>query len=63
MSPPHSPQSVREHLTAVCRSCGRVVDLDRVVGVAPRLDASQRSGFVIDEAEITFWGTCPTCTR
>jgi hypothetical protein len=25
------------------------------------LEPSQTNGFVIDEAEITFWGLCPRC--
>jgi Fur family ferric uptake transcriptional regulator len=33
-----------------------------VVGTAPCLTPSdEASGFVIDEAEVTFWGLCPDC--
>ena len=49
------------HHHLVCRSCGRVVDVDCAVGAAPCLRAADASGFAIDEAEITFWGRCPDC--
>jgi Fur family transcriptional regulator, stress-responsive regulator len=49
------------HHHVVCRSCGAISDLDCAVGVAPCLSPSDASGFLIDEAEVTFWGLCPTC--
>lgn len=49
------------HHHLVCRSCGTVVDVDCVVGHAPCLEPSSEHGFVIDEAEVTFWGVCPAC--
>jgi Fur family transcriptional regulator, stress-responsive regulator len=49
------------HHHLVCRDCGAVVDVDCVVGSAPCLDASDGLGFVIEEAEVTFWGRCPVC--
>lgn len=49
------------HHHFVCRSCERVEDIDCAVGAAPCLDASDAAGFVIDEAEVTFRGYCPTC--
>ena len=50
------------HHHVVCRSCGAVADVDCAVGARPCLDASDSRGFVIDEAEVTYWGTCPACT-
>ena len=50
------------HHHVVCRSCGVVADVDCAVGVRPCLDASDTHGFVIDEAEVTYWGTCPACS-
>ena len=50
------------HHHVVCRSCGEVADVDCAVGVRPCLDASDTHGFVIDEAEVTYWGTCPACS-
>ena len=49
------------HHHVVCRGCGAVADVDCVVGQAPCLDPSSTSGFVVDEAEVTFWGLCPLC--
>ncbi|WP_110241412.1 Fur family transcriptional regulator [Nocardioides gilvus] len=50
------------HHHVVCRGCGALADVDCAVGEAPCLSASNARGFVIDEAEVTYWGTCPTCT-
>ncbi|SDY04467.1 Fur family transcriptional regulator, ferric uptake regulator [Micromonospora pattaloongensis] len=49
------------HHHVVCRSCGEVADVDCAVGAAPCLEADNTSGFEIDEAEVTFWGLCPSC--
>jgi Fur family ferric uptake transcriptional regulator len=49
------------HHHVVCRGCGAVGDVDCVVGAAPCLDPSNALGFVIDEAEVTFWGLCLSC--
>lgn len=49
------------HHHAVCRSCGAITDVDCAVGEAPCLVASDDNGFVIDEAEVIYWGTCPSC--
>ena len=51
------------HHHVVCRSCGRIHDVDCTVGAAPCLTASEAGGFTIDEAEITFWGVCPDCVE
>jgi Fur family ferric uptake transcriptional regulator len=49
------------HHHLVCRSCGTAADVDCAVGAAPCLDPSDAAGFVVDEAEVTFWGLCPAC--
>ncbi|VXC56101.1 Fur family transcriptional regulator [Nocardioides sp. AX2bis] len=49
------------HHHVVCRSCGSVADIDCAVGAAPCLTPSEDHGFVIDEAEVVFWGTCGAC--
>jgi Fur family transcriptional regulator, stress-responsive regulator len=49
------------HHHVVCRGCGRTSDVDCAVGSAPCLEPSQTHGFVIDEAEVTYWGRCPDC--
>lgn len=49
------------HHHLICRSCGRVVDVDCAVGVAPCLTAAEDMGYLIDEAEVIYWGYCPGC--
>ena len=49
------------HHHVVCRSCGTIADVDCAVGEAPCLLASEDLGFVIDEAEVTYWGLCRDC--
>jgi Fur family ferric uptake transcriptional regulator len=49
------------HHHVVCRSCGAIADVDCAVGNAPCLTASDDHGFVIDEAEVVYWGNCPAC--
>jgi len=49
------------HHHLVCTSCGRVEDVDCVVGEAPCLHPSQDHGFALTHAEVTFWGRCPSC--
>lgn len=50
------------HHHAVCRSCGAIADVDCAVGHTPCLTASGDSGFTIDEAEVVYWGLCPSCS-
>lgn len=50
------------HHHAVCRSCGAITDVDCAVGHVPCLTASDPHGFVIDEAEVLYWGLCPDCS-
>lgn len=49
------------HHHLICRSCGLTVDVDCAVGHTPCLTASRDSGFLIDEAEVVYWGLCPEC--
>ena len=53
------------HHHMVCRSCGVIADVDCAVGEAPCLipsdPAGALDGFVVDEAEVVYWGICPAC--
>jgi Fur family ferric uptake transcriptional regulator len=51
------------HHHLVCRACGITVDVPCAVGYTPCLAASDDQGFVIDEAEVIYWGTCPECRQ
>jgi Fur family ferric uptake transcriptional regulator len=50
------------HHHLVCRSCGVIADVDCAVGETPCLTAADGQGFVIDEAEVVYWGLCPDCS-
>jgi Fur family ferric uptake transcriptional regulator len=49
------------HHHVVCRVCGATADVDCAVGDRPCLEPSQTHGFLVDEAEVTYWGVCPGC--
>ena len=50
------------HHHVICRSCGRVADVDCALGSTPCLETVDDLGFVIDEAEVIYWGQCPECS-
>ncbi|AFJ35457.1 MULTISPECIES: Fur family transcriptional regulator [Mycobacterium] len=54
------------HHHVVCRSCGIIGDVDCAVGEAPCLtpsdDDNVLDGFVLDEAEVIYWGLCADCS-
>ena len=54
------------HHHVVCRTCGVIADIDCAVGDAPCLtpsdDDNVLDGFVLDEAEVVYWGLCPDCS-
>jgi Fur family ferric uptake transcriptional regulator len=50
------------HHHVVCRSCGDIADVDCAVGDTPCLTASVDHGYAIDEAEVVYWGICPSCS-
>ena len=49
------------HHHVVCRSCGVIADVDCAVGETPCLTASDAGGFLVDEAEVIYWGRCADC--
>ncbi|HET7695214.1 MAG TPA: Fur family transcriptional regulator [Vicinamibacterales bacterium] len=66
IQPPGSPARFEDrvgdnHHHLICRTCGRVVDVDCAVGSAPCLSPSGDNGYEIDEAEVAYWGRCPDC--
>ncbi len=50
------------HHHLICRGCGETFDIDCAVGEVPCLTADDDHGFLIDEAEVTYWGHCHSCT-
>lgn len=59
--PPRYEVCFDNHHHLMCRSCGRLQDTECHIGAAPCLTPTSTHGFVIDEAEIIFWGLCPSC--
>ena len=49
------------HHHLVCRDCSAMVDIDCAAGETPCLTAHDDHGFEIDEAEVVYWGRCPSC--
>lgn len=49
------------HHHLVCRVCGAVADVDCSVGHAPCLIPGDAAGYLVDEADVTYWGVCPAC--
>lgn len=49
------------HHHLICRSCSQVVDVDCATGDTPCLTPDNDADFVIDEAEVVYWGLCPDC--
>lgn len=56
-------QTGDNHHHLVCRSCGALTDVGCGEGSAPCLEPADRQGFAVDEAEVTYWGTCADCQR
>ncbi|WP_261781362.1 Fur family transcriptional regulator [Rhodococcus sp. BP-332] len=50
------------HHHVVCRACGTIADVECAVGEAPCLTPSEAHGFVVDEAEVIYWGLCENCS-
>lgn len=51
------------HHHIICRGCGSIEDVDCAVGERPCLNPGVIHGFEVGEAEVTFWGLCPSCQR
>ena len=49
------------HHHLICRGCSVMFDIECALGEAPCLIADDDHGFEIDEAEVIFWGRCPSC--
>ena len=49
------------HHHAVCTACGAISDVDCVVGHAPCLTPTDTAGFVLQSAEVVYWGLCAEC--
>jgi len=62
-SPARYEHRVDNHHHLACRECDSLIDIDCAIGEAPCLVAEYDHGYIIDEAEVTYWGICPTCQK
>ncbi len=60
-SPARYEHRVDNHHHLACRRCESLIDIDCAVGEAPCLTAQADHGYIIDEAEVIYWGICPQC--
>jgi Fur family ferric uptake transcriptional regulator len=49
------------HHHVICRTCGRMADVDGALGSPPCLAPADDAGFEVDEAEVLYRGRCPAC--
>jgi Fe2+ or Zn2+ uptake regulation protein len=49
------------HHHLVCRRCGAVTDVPCAVGSMPCAVPDDTHGYLLEEAEVTYWGQCPGC--
>jgi Fur family ferric uptake transcriptional regulator len=66
IQPPRSPARYESrvddnHHHVICRDCGAIEDVDCAVGETPCLHAINDHGYEIDQAEVVYWGRCPSC--
>ncbi|MCX6532434.1 MAG: transcriptional repressor [Actinobacteria bacterium] len=57
-----SKQSVYDTLSTMVER-GVLRKIQPVGSVRPCLSASHTHGFIIDEADVSYWGTCVTCAK
>lgn len=49
------------HHHLMCRGCGDIVNVDCATGTPPCLIPTETHGFLVDEAEVIYWGRCTSC--
>lgn len=61
--PRYELQNGDNHHHLMCRLCGAMYDVACSLGHSPCLIPSNDHGFVIDEAEVIYWGRCAQCNN
>lgn len=61
--PRYEIQHGDNHHHLMCRSCAAMFDVACSVGHYPCLSPSDARGFVVDEAEVIYWGLCAQCNE
>ncbi len=50
-----------DHHHLVCRACGAISDVDGATRETPCLVPPGDTGFLVDRAEVFYWGLCRSC--
>ncbi|MFD9210318.1 Fur family transcriptional regulator [Streptomyces sioyaensis] len=58
----YDPNAHHPHHHLVCSHCGAIRDVHPTGDPLATLPTSERFGFTVREAEVTYWGLCPACT-
>ena len=58
----YDPNAHHPHQHLVCASCGTIRDVHPTGDPLADLPASERFGFTVSTAEVTYWGYCPDCS-
>lgn len=56
-------RNLSRHDHAICRSCGKLVDLDLNIPDELIKEAAKRSRFIPETIELTLRGLCPDCSK
>ncbi|MEU3742254.1 Fur family transcriptional regulator [Streptomyces sp. NPDC032198] len=59
----YDPNAHQPHQHLVCSGCGAIRDVHPGGDPLDALPASERFGFTVSEAEVTYRGVCPDCAR
>ncbi|MFJ6788242.1 Fur family transcriptional regulator [Streptomyces angustmyceticus] len=59
----YDPNAHRPHQHLVCSTCGTIRDVHPDGDPLAALPASERYGFTLSAAEVTYRGLCPDCAR
>ena len=54
--------NLSEHINLICKRCGAIIDYDLPTTVEPR-DIVKKSGFVVTEARMEYYGYCRDCLK
>jgi Fur family transcriptional regulator, stress-responsive regulator len=59
----YDPNAHRPHQHLVCSGCGAIRDVHPGGDLLADLPPSERFGFAVSTAEVTYRGVCPDCAR
>lgn len=54
--------NLSEHINLVCKRCGAIIDYNLPPTIEPK-DVARKSGFVVTEARMEYYGYCRDCLK